>query len=453
MTMQSPSAVNDGRKAQRHENVARSTGRRRQPSWPLPVHAQNYKAISEPMARGEWPSFCAEAIRLAALDDKGANGRNGRIARKMWVATTTVRRAVGSFAAIIAFADGERAIARKLSEIPFASAVILANWAKRDRDAALEALEECVQGMGTATLSAREVEARGGRAQPRWRPLGAKALAAEEQAHPEAPKWVLRARAMLRDLCDCKAGERGAVIAAHTKSRSEGAVPARLRGAALQRLAEMAAGRRDVLAAIGLTPAEASAPRISVDPSDAARVEAIAKRAHRRLAGAPAPAEEAGEKDLAEVKIKRSTRREAFAAWPLKGTMPRGAKDWLTAGHWHLIAQDAFKSELPPTKFARSKGMLAGTLGIAMRTLVDASDLAGGDPLKADALSRLSTAAVKSLRALNGTDPAKASAIIANVARFNHSSVLVKALAADKGVTAQDVATLPSRELAEQVRG
>ena len=132
-------------------------------SWPIPLHKQDYENEREPMARGEWPSFCAKAMHLAELDSKRRKnpfGRNQRIANQMRVASTTIRRAVGSFPKIVKFANGSKTLARNLAQIPFASAVILANWALRDRKAALKALDECRHGMGTKQLAAAEAEAR-----------------------------------------------------------------------------------------------------------------------------------------------------------------------------------------------------------------------------------------------------------------------------------------------------
>lgn len=131
--------------------------------WPLPLHKQDYASEPEPMARGEWPSFCAKALHLAELDAKRRKnpfGRNQRIAAQMKVASTTIRRAVGSFPKIVAFADGSKTLARNIAQIPFASAVILANWANRDRKAALKALDECRRGMGTKALAMLEAQSR-----------------------------------------------------------------------------------------------------------------------------------------------------------------------------------------------------------------------------------------------------------------------------------------------------
>lgn len=433
---------------QQRRNVAatRKTSESGREPWPIPLPSNAHPPSSEPMARGAWPAFCAEATRLYDLDNKGRNGRNGRVAKKLKVATTTIRRAVGSFPAIIAFANGNKVIARSLADIPFASAVILANWAKRDRKTALEMLDECCRGLGTSTLSAREVASRRPKTTARWKPLGPKEVAAEAAAHPGAPSWIFRSRALLRDLAKCKAADREKVIAAHGKVAGRSPSSARIKGAALQELIRLSADRPEIRIAIGLTAGEESAPQIMIDPAHAARVGAMARRTFARLADQSAPARPAESAPARggprRGKVLMSRRRNAIAAWPLKGAMPKGARDWLSSGHWHLIAQDAYKSGMAPTRFAQKKGMLAGTLGIAVRTLVDASELANGDPVKAEALSHLSTAAVHAVRLLSNRDKAKADALVRNIGKLGGSSVLIKALALDDGVTSKDVAAI-----------
>lgn len=406
-------------------------------SWPLPIHKHDHTAESEPMARGEWPSFCVEAMRLWRADRRGRNGRNARVAAKLGVAATTIRRAVGSFPSIVAFADGSKTVARELALIPFASAVIIANWAKRDRKAALAALRECARGMGTAALAAQERASRS-ESEARWKPIGTRALRETAKAHPGVPLWALRAREMLNDLATCRANERTLVIQAHETTAG---TPIKLAGAALQE-----ALRRDADTAkvVGLPPRAARVAPVPLDPDEAGEAEALANAlvrriARRRLAAQPKAGNPAK-------RASPSKRREVAATWPLKGSMPKGSTDWLTAGHWHLIAQDALKSKLAPTKFAAQKGMLAGTLGIAIRTLVDAATMAGGDRKRALGLSRLSTAAVRTLKALHDRDRAKADAIIDHLDGLGHSSVLVKALANDAGVKAEDVAGIARDE-------